>query len=65
MRSERFLSIILKILALRETSASLALGSSVKLLSVMEELVDLVPLHELAHPSEIHEAKVALASPIK
>ena len=65
MRPERLLSIILKILALGEASASLTLGSSVKFLSVMEELVDLVPLHELAHPSEIHESKVALAFPIK
>ena len=65
MRSECFLSIILKILALGESFASLALGSSVKLLPMVEELVDLIPLHELAHPSEIHEAKVALASPIE
>ena len=32
---------------------------------MMEELVNLIALHELAHSCEIHEAKVALALPIK
>ena len=58
---ERPLCPVLDVFALRKTSTPLALVLHINLVSVVEKLVDLVTLDQLADTSEIREAEVALA----
>ena len=62
---EGFLCIVLDILLFRETLAFLAPASYFKLLSLMEELIYLVALNELAHPGEVRVREVTFTIIIK
>lgn len=50
---------------LREAFAPLAARLSVDLLPIVEDLVNFVPLHELADPREVDESEVPLVTPVE
>ena len=62
---ERLLCFILLVLFLSEAAASLTLALNVQFISLMEQLVDFIALHQFTHSREVREAKVSLATLIE